>query len=129
MWVAQRHSLCEKGSCRMTDESRFVDPDRIHERIDIGGVVVCRVAALRLIRVPVPALVGGEGVVLEREQGEHLAERIPRIGVPVEKDDRFLPSVAPFGVVELHTRREMYCSVLYFCRLVHRFPPARAPPP
>ena len=39
-----------------------------------------------------PALVGCEGVVLGREQGEHPAVGEPRVDVRVEEDDGF-----PFG--------------------------------
>src|SRR5215210_9024153 len=90
----------------MPYEGRFLDSDRIHERIDIGGEVLQRVAALWLIRLPVPALGERESMVLGREQGEHPAEGEPRIGVAVEEKDRFPSSIAAFGVVEANTRRE-----------------------
>jgi hypothetical protein len=48
----------------MTDEGGRGDPDRVHERGGVGGEVVDRIAALRPLRVPVPALVWREGVVL-----------------------------------------------------------------
>jgi hypothetical protein len=47
--VAKRHSLCKKGASRSTDDNRFFDPDRIHERIHIGGEVIWSVAAVRFI--------------------------------------------------------------------------------
>ena len=94
-WVAQRHSLGEKGSRRSTDDGRFFDPDRVHERIDIGGEVLRRVAAFGLVRVPVSALGEREGVVGGREQGEHPAEGEPGIGVAVEEDDGFPSSGRP----------------------------------
>jgi len=51
----------------MTDEGHFLDPDRIHKRIYVGGEVVQRVAAFGLIRVSVSALGEREGVVDRRE--------------------------------------------------------------
>ena len=75
--VAQRHSLCEEGSRRSTDEGRLFDPESIHERIDVCGEVVQGVAAFGLIRVAVSALGEREGVVLGREQGQHAAEGEP----------------------------------------------------
>jgi hypothetical protein len=87
----------------MTDEGSFFDADRVHEGIYIGGEVVGRVAAFGLISVPVPALGEREGVVGGREQGEHPTEGEPRVGVPVQEDDRFPCSIASlFGVVEPH---------------------------
>jgi hypothetical protein len=48
-WIAQRHSLGKKGSRRSADEGGFFDANRLHKGVDIGGVVMWRVAALRFI--------------------------------------------------------------------------------
>src|SRR3712207_112184 len=90
----------------MTNEGRFFDPDRVHERLDVGGEVVERVAAFGPLGLSVSVLVGHEGMVLRREQGEYPAEGEPRIAVPVEEDHRFTCWVALFGVVQPRTRRE-----------------------
>ena len=62
--VAQHRPLREKGSRRSTDDGRSLDAKRVHERIDICSVVVNRVTAFWLVRVPVPALAERESVIL-----------------------------------------------------------------
>ena len=41
--------LRDQAARRRTDEGCFLDPDRIRERVNIGGEVVSRVTALRFI--------------------------------------------------------------------------------
>src|SRR5688572_16977249 len=77
--VVKRQSLREEGTCRSTYDGRFFDSEHVHERIYVGGEVLRSVATLGLVRVPVPALGEGDGVVLGGEQGEHPAEGEPRV--------------------------------------------------
>src|SRR5215210_6985900 len=64
-------------------------------------------------------------MVLRCEYGEHLAEGEPRIDVGVKEDDRLPRSIASFGIVECHVRREVDLSELHSIGLAHRFPPSR----
>jgi hypothetical protein len=73
----------------MSGEGSFIDAKRVHERIDVSGEVVHRVAALRPLRVPMAALIWREDMIFRRAQGEHPTEGEPRVGPPVEEDDGF----------------------------------------
>ena len=123
--IVECHPLRDHATRRVTHEGRLLGPDLIHERGDVGCEVIYRVAALRLIRVPVPALIERKGMVFWREQRQHPAEGAPRVGVRVEEDDRFPLSIASFGVVKRHARRELRLGALYIVQLVRRIPPLR----
>src|SRR5215217_4907230 len=109
----------------MPDEGCLLYPYRVHEGVDISGEVVGRVATSGFIRLPVPALVRCEGVVLVGDQGEHPTKPVPRVGVRMEKDDRFPLSIAPLGVAQPQTRREADRGDLQIVRLVYGLPPLR----
>jgi hypothetical protein len=49
VWIVKRYSLRDHAARRVAYEGRFLDADRVHERIHIGGVVVPCVAAFGLI--------------------------------------------------------------------------------
>ena len=90
----------DEGAHRMADQGRPGDADRVHECHHVGGELVDRVAVGRTLRIAEAAQVNGVGVVRGRQKRQHAAEREPRVGSPVDEEQRLAAGVALLGVVQ-----------------------------
>ncbi len=106
IWLCDCGTTRDEAAERVAHERGAFDGERIEEGDDIGRQIRNCIAGFGTIRVAEPALVDGEYTIVLRQERKNPAEREPRVGPAVQKDDGLAARVALFRVVKARSRRE-----------------------
>jgi hypothetical protein len=90
------------GGTGRADEHGGIYLQRVHERSDVGHQVRRSVPGRRPLRVPVPALAGGDGVEPIRQVFQNPLEGAPRVEVGMQQQNGHAGAVPLLDVLQSH---------------------------